>query len=424
VNRTTIKTTLHFDLGFVQDATPVKLHVGRERIPLRLHTPESLANYRAGNAALCLIPDESITHYAEDVELPQDNVQLLLVTTAPRGAGAKLDTLLLSTIHIPRSARQTVLDRRIKSCHPCVDVPHPKLAQYGVTATIAADPAPIIDVHDFKTAMDAAVSLVFHHVELVNIGSLTGATVSNIIEYSNGISDLAMQILQQALLNQKNPANQNWVYEAPYLDTNLQPTTTNYYNWSDITKEWVTGPMGDSVKKAKNDLSLQSSSTNAGVYTVQQGVTNVSVPQSATTPRAAARALDDSSSYWTVNNLTPQHGFSQSGDLSFDNNTFKISFTNSWCRWLSGYVEFYGPDGTAVAPAGWQSQLPAALAGVYDTDTKKYVAIFSSVDTILAIPVGGEPTEISFTWPSNASSVKLMAGGIGRTGGIEGQDGV
>ncbi|MCU1266503.1 MAG: hypothetical protein JWM21_2821 [Acidobacteria bacterium] len=424
MNRTTINTTLHFDLGFVSESAPVKLHVGTRRIPLLRHTPQTLANHRAGNAALRLIPDESVTHYAEDVELPQEYVQLLLVTAAPTVEGAKLDTLLLSTIHIPRSAREKVLEQRIASCHPCVTVPNPKLAQYGALVTLAEDPAPIIDVHDFKTAMDAAVSLVYHHVELVNIGATTGATVSNIIEYSNGISDLAMQILQQALLNQQDPSNQNWVYETPYLDTNLQPTTTNYYNWSDITKEWVTGPISDSVKKAKNEPSLQSSSTNAGVYTVQQGVTNVSVPQSATTPRTEVRALDDSSTYWTVNNLTPQHGFSQSGDLSFENNTFTISFTNSWCRWLSGYVEFYGADGSAVTPAGWQSQLPAALAGVYDTDTKKYVAIFSSVDTILAIPVGGEPTEISFTWPSNASSVKLMAGGIGRTGGIEGQDGV
>jgi hypothetical protein len=424
MKRTTIDTTLHFDLSFVSDSAPVKLHVGSKRIPLQRHTAESLARHRAANAALRLIPDENITHFAEEVKLPQEYVQHLLVTTPSKTEGAKLDTMLLSMIHVPRSAREKVLKERIASAHPCICAPYPKLAQYGVEATLADDPAPIIDVHDFKTAMDAAVSLCFHHLELVNIAAGTAATTTNIIEYSNGISDLAEQILQQAILNQKNPANQNWVYETPYLDKDLKPSNKNYYNWSDITKEWVTGPMSDSVKKAKNEPSLQSSSTNAGVYTVQQGVTNVSVPQSSTTPRTEARALDESSSYWTVNNLTPQHGFSQNGDLSFENNTFEISFTNSWLRWLSGYVEFYGPNGTAVAPAGWQSQVPGTLAGIYDTDTKKYITMFSAVDTILAIPVSAEPTEISFTWPSNASSVKIMAGGIGRTGGIEGQDGV
>jgi hypothetical protein len=424
MKRTTVNTTLHFDLRFVSDSTPAKLHVGTGRIPLVRHTAETLARHRATNAALRLIPDESITHYAEDIQLPQECVQLLLVTTAPRVAGAKLDTMLLSMIHVPRSAREKVVRERIACDHPCVCAPHPKFAQYGVQATLADDPTPIVDVHDFKSAMDAGVSLVYHHLELVNVGAATGANVSNIIEYSNGISDLAEQILQQAILNQQDPSNQNWVYETPYLDKDMKPSDTNYYNWSDITKEWVVGPMSDSVKKAKNEPTLQSTSTNAGVYAVQQGVTNVSVPQSATTPRTEARALEDSSSYWTVNNLTPQHGFSQDGSLSFENNSFEISFTNSWLRWLSGYVEFYGPDGSPVTPAGWQSQVPGGLAGIYDTDTKKYITMFSAVDTILAIPVAAEPTEMSFTWPSNASSVKIMAGGIGRTGGIQGQDGV
>jgi len=424
VTRTTVNTTLHFDLGFVSDSAPVKLHVGTNRIPLIRHTPESLAQYRAGNSALRLIPDKSITHYADHVHLPQEYVQLLRVTTPSNIEGAKLDTLLLTMIHVPRTAREKVLRERIANGHQSTTVPHPKLAQYGVPVKLADDVDPIIDVHDFKSALDAAVSLVFHHLELVNIGAGTGARVTNIIEFSNGISDLAEQILQQALLHQRDPSNQNWVYETPYLDKDLKPSDKSYYNWSDITKVWVVGPMQDSVKTAKNETALQSSSTNAGVYTVQHGVTNISVPQSQTVARTEARPLEDSSSYWTVNNLTPQHGFSQNGSLSFENNTFEISFTNSWLRWLSGYVEFYGANGSPVVPAGWTSQVPGGLAGIYDTDTKKYITMFSAVDTILAIPVSAEPTEISFKWPSNASSVKIMAGGIGRTGGIQGQDGV
>jgi hypothetical protein len=100
-----------------------------------------------------------------------------------------------------------------------------------------------------------------------------------------------------------------------------------------------------------------------------------------------------------------------------------MSATNNWLRWLSGYVEFLGPDGAPVAPEGWKSMVPGGLAGTWDSDTKKYVTMFSSVDTILAIPIGGEETEISFLWPSNASSVLFLAGGIGRTGGVEGSDG-
>lgn len=424
MNRTTVNTTLHFDLRFVVDSEPVKLHVGTRRIPLLCHTRETLARHRATNAALRLIPDEQITHYVEDVPLPQEYVQLLFVTTPARTKDARLDTMLLTMIHVPRSERERVIRERITSGHPCINVPHPKLARYGAQVTLAEDAAPIIDVHDFKSAMDAGISLVYHHLELVNIGARTGAMVTNIIEFSKGISDLAEQILQQALLHKQDPSNQNWVYETPYLDKDLKPSDTNYYNWSDTTKEWVRGPMGDSLKKAKNEPSLESTSTNAGTYTVQQGVTNVSVPQSQTPAPPELRALDASPHHWTINNLTPQHGFAAGDDLAFENNTFSMSFTNSWLRWLSGYVEFYGPDGSPVVPDKWQSQLPGGLAEFYDTDTKKYVGIFSSVDTILAIPVHAEATKISFTWPSNASSVKIMAGGIGQTGGIQGQDGI
>jgi hypothetical protein len=446
-------THLHFDLHFAPAAVQAKLHVGRQRHPLVRHTAASLARHRACNAALRVIPDERITHYVEDIELPGDLVQHLLVTAPSQVDGARLDTLLLSKLYIPRRCREAVLAQRVAQGHDCAARHHPKLAMVGVHATMA-DHAPIvIDVHDWVTAMDAAVSIVSHHVELVNIGGDTAATVASIVEYANGISDLATQILVQATAHQKDPRRKNWTYETPYLDTNFKPTGTSYYNWTDTTKEWMASALKWSIKLAKNDPDLQSTATKAGVYTVQTGVTDVSAPQPpdsaiGTTPadRAAQRARSaaqsptpgtpgtpgapgalgargDTSAYWTVNDLTPHHGFEQSGELSFVDNKFSISFLNNWLRWLSGYVQFLGPDGKPVKPEGWKSMVPGGLAGVYDSDTTKYVSIFSSTNTILAIPVGNTPTAMAFPWPSNASSVRLLAGGLGRTGGIQGQDG-
>jgi hypothetical protein len=353
---------------------------------------------------------------------------MLLVTAPSKLKGAKLDTLLLTKIQVPRKSREKIFRQLVKDYHPRASLPHPKLAAVGVKSTIKCDMDVILDVHDWATAMDAAVSIIFHHIELVNLGGETAATVTNIIEYSNGISDLAENILQQALANQKNPAVKNWAFETPYLDTNLQPTSKSFYNWSDTTKLWMRGPLGDSIKTAKNTASLESNSSNAGVYTVRSGTTSVSVPQSDSSasrnPRANVFPLDDSTPSWTVNNLTPGYGFEQFDDIVFENNTFSISFTNDWLRWLSGYVEFLGPDGAPVNPDGWTSLVPGDLAGTYDSDTKKFVQIFAAVDTILAIPIPGDAVEIRFPWPSNASGVRIMAGGIGRTGGILGEDGV
>jgi hypothetical protein len=193
-------------------------------------------------------------------------------------------------------------------------------------------------------------------------------------------------------------------------------------------------PIQDSLRKVKNDPQLQSSATNAGNYTVLNGITAVGSPQSGDAPTrlrgvnlaaARPRRLGDSDTAWTVNNYTPEHGFTYNNDVEFKAGTFSASFTNSWLRWLSLYVQFLDSDGkTPVVPEGWQSKVPDGLAQTYDSDTKKYVTLIESVDTILAVPLGAEPTEISFPWPPNASGLRILAGGIGRSEGIADAGGV
>ncbi len=415
-------TTLHFDLSFLPKGdTPLWLHVGTERIALCRHTEKSRTRCSTDQSIIGRLPAERVTHYAEKVSTPSDGVQLLLLKTPSQLPDARLDTLLLSMIHLPRAARRKMVENHRAENHPDAAKAHPKLLQYGLEMNMLADASPIVDVHDYKTAFDVACSLVYHHQELVNTGATTGARVHSIIEYANGTSDLAMSIYKQALEHQKDPGQQNWTYETPYLDGNGRPTQRSYYDWSDGTKEWMKGPMLHSIRRAKNDTQLESTATNAGVYTVTEGTTNVNAPQPQS-PVAQAEVLE-SGTYWTINNLTPKHGFSQTDPVRLENNQFSVSFKNDWLRWLSGYVEFLGADGSVVTPAGWESKLPGTLAGTYDTDTKKYVAMFSSVNTILAVPVGNSPTEIKFPWPSNAAAVRIRCGGIGRTGGIVGADG-
>ena len=418
-------TTLHFDLSFVAAGTPCVLHVGTRRITLAPHDDATRIKARSVNRALAHVPDDRLTHHAPDVLLPAEVAQLLLVTTGSLVPGATLGTLLLSMIHVPRSARTRHLERLVDAAYPTVSSPHPKLARFGASVSVADDPAVIIDVHDFKSAEDAAASIVFHHQELVNIGGDTATTVLHLIEFSSGFSDLAAQIYEQALAHQQDPGSQNWAFEAPYLDVDLQPTTTTFYNWSDTTKEWMASPLLAALRASKNEPSLESTPTRAGLYTVQQGTTQVSTPQGSPSGYAAPTALAAATTpaYWTLTNLTPHHGLEVDPQVTLEDGTFSLSATNNWLRWLSGYVQFLGPGGEAVEPTGWKTMVPGGLAGVWDSPTKKYVTMFSSVDTILAIPVGGEATDVSFPWPSNAASVQFLAGGIGRTGGVEGTDG-
>lgn len=414
--------TLHFDLAFVVPDRPLSLRVGPRRHALSAHTAQSLRSARASNKALALLPDDRVSHYVEDVDLPGDQAQLLMVTVPPPTNGALLDTLVLCALHVPEAARREVLQRKSRRQHASWRRAHPKLALAGVDVSAGDDEGALIDVHDWKTAYDAAVSIVFHHVELVNIGAFASAAVSDIIEFSNGISDLATQILVQAQAHQQDPAQPNWVVEKPYLGTDMKPVVGSArYAWTDNTQRWMRGPMMDSLRQAKNEPALKSSSTNAGVWTVQDGTTSVDAPNAP--PPSRARVGDAGAGYWTLDSLTPKHGFENQGGVQFDANQFHTAFLNSWVRWLGVYAEFLGQEGEVVVPRDWTSKVPGGLAGTYDSDTKKYLAIVSSTNTILAVPVGNTPTDVDFDWPANAAGVRLLSGGIGRTGGIEGADG-
>ena len=418
--------SLHFSLPFFPADRVATLHVGHERHPLQHHDEHTLKAARTTNRALRLLPDALVTHFTPDLQLPAHSAQLLLVTTPSALPKARLPTLLLSKIHVPKAAlRAAVAEGWVAG------VPSPALVFAGVPDD-GTDPDLPPDVDDWTSAMDAAVQSVFQHSELLNIGGPIAAIVKQAITYSNGISDLAMQILTQAQAHTGDPSQPNWVEEVSYSLPDGSPASgRSRYVWSTTTQTWMAGPMKDSLRKTKNLPALQSTSTVAGCYSVQSGVTALNSAQNGAAPRMTGGHLaadspqpSDDGSYWTVTNHTPQNGFGYNNDLSMTGGTFSASFTNWWLRWLSGYVEFLGPDGNPVVPQGWTTQVPGGLAGTYDSDTKKYVALFSSVSTILAIPIGSSPTTITFPWPKNASGVRILAGGIGRTGGIQGEDGI
>jgi hypothetical protein len=419
--RPTEQRTLHFALPFLPDGREARLHVSTARHVLQRHTPGTLTAARRDNKALRQLPDHLVTHFVAGLMLPSDAAQLLLVSTPSLVPGARLPTLLLTKIHTPRAELRAAL-RRHYDHGPIFRRPHPALLMAGVPDP-GTDPDLPPDVDDWTSAMDAAVQSVFQHGELLNTAAAASATVKAIITYSNGISDLATNICEQAMAHQGDPTQPNWVIETPYSNLDGTPSATSRYVWSDTTRIWMPGPMGDSLRQVKNDTTLRSSATVAGNYVVQQGVTAVGGAATKERLRGTSLATASADQQWTVNNLAPLAGFTYNNDLAVSGGTLTASFTNSFLRWLSGYVEFLGPDGQPVVPEGWTSQLNPGLAQIYDSDTRKYVALFSSVNTICAVPLGADPTTISFPWPANAAGVRFLNGGIGRSDLVSGDNG-
>ena len=78
--------TLHSDLGYVENDTPLTLHVGAASYPLSRHTDASRTDARASNAALRLVADERLSHQALDVVAPEYTPVLMMISPTPSSA--------------------------------------------------------------------------------------------------------------------------------------------------------------------------------------------------------------------------------------------------------------------------------------------------------------------------------------------------
>ena len=106
------RRTLHFDFSF-SPLRELRLQaIGSEshRAPILEHTAESRARHRQLNSALGDVPDERLTHYIEDVDLPADALQHVWVTGSDADGG---EAVAVMHIHVPAAARQAAQQRAL-----------------------------------------------------------------------------------------------------------------------------------------------------------------------------------------------------------------------------------------------------------------------------------------------------------------------
>jgi hypothetical protein len=299
----------------------IKLHVGGQRHLLQRHTTATLSAARQVNRALRLLPEDQVTHFVPDLQLPADQAQLLLVSfplpLRPIPPIQRLPILLLVKLHVPQNAVRTVLERK-RANGTISRFPHPALLAAGAQDD-GTDPELAVDVEDFTDFLDAAAACVFQHGELCNIGGVSAYTVKSHILQSRGISDLAIQI-QQQLKNYLSGKGPNWVEEVPYSNPDGTPSSKSRYVWSQTTQQWMVAPMQDGLRKVKNDPDLQSSATNAGNYVVLNGITAVGSPESGDAPprlRGVNLAGDDGPDLRQHEIRQPAHGRLVAGRCAF-----------------------------------------------------------------------------------------------------------
>ena len=322
---------LHFDLSHLDTANEYTLHACLEPHPVHAHTAESRQRAREAAPVLRAVPDERLTHYAE-LDLPSDAIALLSVTRPDERGGHRLATM---AIHVPQDAYRTEQLRMRDAASTSGGLAvHAKLRLLGVdpqklrAVTGSDDPAPYpTHIDDYNDAVTAAVALLFHHRDVMNLqvgGYGAAYIIQQYLEANPSISDVALQIVQ---------LGDDWMTQTPVLDENGQQMHDDQGNrlWTQTVdpdvKAAAKGPLAWAVRAIKNDPNLE------GVqWTVQQGVTaadyGASVAPQTHAPHAAAaraarlaevaRVAAASGGFnWTVQNLSPSNGFTVDPAVNF-----------------------------------------------------------------------------------------------------------
>ncbi|MCC6371395.1 MAG: hypothetical protein IT236_10355 [Bacteroidia bacterium] len=408
----------HYDLHFASPDKSYILKVGATKYKLKRHTEATRKAAKKSNPFIALLPDERITHYASKVAVSQTAPQLAFVFQSDPLPGQTLLPMIFSHITQPTAASNALIKKRLETNHPNCYKYNSKLLCYGIKETLAGNAELVKHSKSFYMAMDTAVALAFQHNELLNNGSSTAAQVIDLIESDPNISNAEQFIRNQMINFFESPASDNnWVNQADALDINGNAIPGQYnYAWSQATVACVAPLIRSVLNTTKNDPALQSTSTNAGCYSVLNGTISVGLNSNISAHTNDSFASSNSNLDYV--NLTPQGGLSVVTPPSLNGSAFSMQLQNNYVRWLGVYVTFYDAGGKVLTLTNWPSPMvsPFEPYTAWDTDTVKIVALVSSVNTIYGVPLGGDTFDVKFTWPEGASSATIMCGGLGQIG--------
>lgn len=202
----------HFNLHPFDAGQSFTLHIQGQKYCVSPHTPGSRARARGSSPALSLIDESRLTHFAEGVPAPRRAVTLWYVTAPKLRASHLLDRLIITGIHVPRSYRvQGIAKRRREGSARFMPMAVRFLAPEADASAQSLTDDQIADVGSFKDATDAAVSLIFHHPEVMALHPAVADEILSIIHTANGLNGLAQSILTQVLQHEADPNQPSWV---------------------------------------------------------------------------------------------------------------------------------------------------------------------------------------------------------------------
>ena len=396
--------------------------------------PEVLVEARRTNAFLRGVPDGQITHHLESVETPTAAVQLAYVLSgADTGAG----TWSMSGMYLvipPAALRQAHAMAAIGQQPQALSA---KRRRYG--HGVAQSAQDLVDEHALLDTNDHAATLVGLHPELLSAEPVSAAYLQlrhiSPSPFTAALGqDIAALGAAQPQATPGQPNDGGWATMVPVAGDDGLPMRSTmgenagllFYNpeWSVRVARGAANAMADGVRTSKNDVQLgadvtaglnpapgmPSPSYRGTIWQRRDGVTHLDVS-------SATQSVGASSLRYTVTDDTPMNGLRISAKPATDRTgdaSINVVLENWFLRWLGVYIEFY--DASDPPKAIPVAELPPSLTGnatVNSTDTALYMGVVTPEFVLYGIPLQSSKLSLTFDFPANASSAKILASGLG-----------
>lgn len=436
----TTRHTMFFNLSHIHPGTQDHvLHIAGKRYPLTrtAHAREVLDRAREGNRFLQAVPDESITHHLDAVELPANAVILAYLTCMEDPAQGSWAMTMTHLVLPPTAYGHAYARMRAASGSAAgMSMPHSAKRRY-YNLPPASSALDLMEESVLVDMTDHAHALIGMHSDLLSLDPVSAAYI-----HGAHIASSPATIILASALGQLGPAtpqqmpgqpNQNgWATLVPLMNRTLQPPAPfkkgdgrlNLYlpDWhpeveagaakavSSIQPLVADDPvLGLDVTSVSDGRPLQPQASRGRIWKRHDG--------KATMDRSAAGLGEELNVIF--NSLTTETGLAVnqptvraeggSAAVTLDN-------VNNWfLRWLGVWVQFTDARSKVIPVAS----LPAGTLegwggrGPLDLPNALFAGMMPPVNVLAGVPIDPGTFAPVLRMPPDAQSMQVFYGGLG-----------
>lgn len=391
---------------------------GGKRYPLTPHDDESRARAKAEAPHFMEIPNEALTHYTAD-PVPVSRVATIRVHFG-RYDSEGIKIVHLAAMHIPESESET---------KPATNLPIQPIARI-------ADNSFRFHPHHHTDWTGTAKTFLLHHPDVMSQDPEVSRIINGYMDeptMATYVNNLGRQMRELGPPGKDSgwarlEAMQipSWGAKGSTKIDYDKPVTGYQHNPVDEIKKTAGPALNLLLKVAKNDNRLKNKKWRqaSGTSVVSESGDNAHAMEFIAKPSVL------SANSWNAQlSLSSEfHGLQSSLTIAdASKRQVTVSLNNYFVRYLAAYIQFYDASGTAIHDGSWQpdekdwsylfTNLGELGSGI-EYDDFRFLGLMQPIFTVLAIPVDSQPgsTEITFTFPDNATSARLCGCGLAAQG--------